>query len=415
MKKHFNIYIASIFMVLCFFIMSNKVEAADFYCDYKVPVKIFEDGRLYYCKSAKECTEFWKDYTIRLHFSGEKTPFYGFYNTKTDTFYSGAQSSKQSRTVGDLFAKHDLFIDIGSTKQSFEDYWENPRYDSCPQIVTYVLSNNSDTEDGIYIMPYDIYRDSFQNENNKKLQSFCNNGESKCGTLAFISSSNNGGSNGNSGSNGNGGSNAGNIKFSCSYTQMYTSEESANYFTMNVGDAGISFNYGGTGKNYGDESDQLSVVNNFTSSELGNSCPGRLYGRIGTNGNEVVLFIEKPSGSYDYKFRNVQVIPINDTETIDPNASLNVSKTLKYIKMAYGILRFLVPTLIIVFSMIEFLTVVFSGDAEKMQKAKKRFVLRIVIGVLFLFIPLILELILRMAGIIGSKETLADVTYEFFK
>ena len=60
-------------------------------------------------------------------------------------------------------------------------------------------------------------------------------------------------------------------------------------------------------------------------------------------------------------------------------------------------------------STISFLTIVVSGDSEKMQKAKKDFIIRLIVGILILFIPILLEVIFKLAGIINEGENLSDI------
>ena len=81
----------------------------------------------------------------------------------------------------------------------------------------------------------------------------------------------------------------------------------------------------------------------------------------------------------------------------------------KYIRQFFNIVKFLIPFIIIVMSTISFLTIVVSGDSEKMQKAKKDFIIRLIVGILILFIPILLEVIFKLAGIINEGENLSDI------
>lgn len=83
----------------------------------------------------------------------------------------------------------------------------------------------------------------------------------------------------------------------------------------------------------------------------------------------------------------------------------------KYVTGFYNIFRYIVPALIIIFSVIDFLGVVFSGEDDKMEKAKKNFIIRLVVGILILMIPFMLEFILGAAGIIDG--TIADAACNF--
>lgn len=83
----------------------------------------------------------------------------------------------------------------------------------------------------------------------------------------------------------------------------------------------------------------------------------------------------------------------------------------KYVTGFYNLFRYIVPALIIIFSVIDFLGVVFSGEDEKMEKAKKNFIIRLIVGILILIIPFMLEFILSAAGIIDG--TIADAACNF--
>lgn len=81
----------------------------------------------------------------------------------------------------------------------------------------------------------------------------------------------------------------------------------------------------------------------------------------------------------------------------------------KYISGAYTLIRYLIPTLIVILSTADFVGVVFSGEQDKMEKAKYKFMMRLIIGVVALLIPFLFELILKLAGVIGSGDSLADI------
>lgn len=78
------------------------------------------------------------------------------------------------------------------------------------------------------------------------------------------------------------------------------------------------------------------------------------------------------------------------------------------IGMAFTLLRFIVPALIIILSVLDFVGVVASGEDEKMEKAKKHFATRLVVGIVILLLPALLEVLLKLAGIIGQNQSLSD-------
>lgn len=104
-----------------------------------------------------------------------------------------------------------------------------------------------------------------------------------------------------------------------------------------------------------------------------------------------------------------QLVPTSTTKK-NMCDKLESSGLLKHIKNFYNLLRFMAPVIIIVYSIIDFVGVVLSGNDDSMEKAKKRFVQRLIIGVAILFIPAILEFLLRLAGITSSHEGLVEAT-----
>jgi len=67
------------------------------------------------------------------------------------------------------------------------------------------------------------------------------------------------------------------------------------------------------------------------------------------------------------------------------------------IQEAYAIMRVAVPILIVVLSTIDFLIAI-AKDEEQMKVATNKFIKRLVLGVLFFLIPLILDMIFAMTG-----------------
>lgn len=100
-----------------------------------------------------------------------------------------------------------------------------------------------------------------------------------------------------------------------------------------------------------------------------------------------------------------------ETTKLDTCESIDSLK--KYISMAYNLIRFIIPVLIVVLSSVEFAGIVLNGATDNMEKAKKHFIIRLVIGVAIVLIPVILEMLLRIAGIINGD--LSDVVCYIIK
>lgn len=86
------------------------------------------------------------------------------------------------------------------------------------------------------------------------------------------------------------------------------------------------------------------------------------------------------------------------------------SKTRGLITTAFKIIRYLIPILIIILGVTDFLGAVFSGEDKNVKEAQKRFIMRLVAGVILLFIPALLKLLIGISGIIiGGGTDNSDV------
>jgi hypothetical protein len=117
----------------------------------------------------------------------------------------------------------------------------------------------------------------------------------------------------------------------------------------------------------------------------------------------------------------IEFCSLNDYFKLLPEglpSSFTVKELAKIIKrkqaVAYTLIRFLLPILVIVFSVIDFVGVVLSGETEKMEKAKKRFAIRLIVAAAILFVPAIIELLLKLAGVIDSGAGLVEFTCNLF-
>lgn len=95
---------------------------------------------------------------------------------------------------------------------------------------------------------------------------------------------------------------------------------------------------------------------------------------------------------YTEMSRNIGVEVIIDCEDLIGDDLRN--KIGEYLK----IVKLIVPILLIVFGIIDFTKAMFAGDEEKMKKAQKDFATRIVIAIIFFFVPTIVDLILGLAN-----------------
>lgn len=69
-----------------------------------------------------------------------------------------------------------------------------------------------------------------------------------------------------------------------------------------------------------------------------------------------------------------------------------------YIKQLYTIVKILIPVLVIVLGMIDFLKVVFSGEEKDMKTSGTRFLKRIIAGIILLLLPVLLQFLMELVG-----------------
>lgn len=213
----------------------------------------------------------------------------------------------------------------------------------------------------------------------------------------------------------------------CSSENKNTDTISCTGYSNADADRSIEFSYKKSAKSFstndfkftGNSLDVGATISkiDFKPSDLNNKCPDKLYG--GENYGSWTICLEKKDGCDKETFgTNLGKNAKSDREKIkltkkNKNENKftcdNLGNTLNYIKMAYNFIRFIVPVVIVILSAIDFASVVISGETDKMEKAKRKFVIRLLIGILILFIPIILEMILKIVGILDSGENLIDI------
>ena len=82
--------------------------------------------------------------------------------------------------------------------------------------------------------------------------------------------------------------------------------------------------------------------------------------------------------------------------------------TLNIIKKLFRFSRFAIPILVIILGLTDFLGVVFSGEEKNFKEAGNRFVKRLMAGVLIVFVPYILTMLINISGIPGDYDLKTD-------
>lgn len=73
-------------------------------------------------------------------------------------------------------------------------------------------------------------------------------------------------------------------------------------------------------------------------------------------------------------------------------------RTFEYVQMIYSLIKFLIPAIIILFGMIDFLKVLLSGEDKDMKQAWTSFIKRIIAGIIFILLPVLIEFIFKLVG-----------------
>ena len=74
-------------------------------------------------------------------------------------------------------------------------------------------------------------------------------------------------------------------------------------------------------------------------------------------------------------------------------------------KLLLNYIKILGPTIAIVMGSLDFAKAIISSDEDNMKKSQRKFIQRIIAAVLLFFIPLLVEVLLGMFGITGTKAT----------
>lgn len=180
---------------------------------------------------------------------------------------------------------------------------------------------------------------------------------------------------------------------------------------------GLTISYNSSTFNYSKPCDTTSVT--FDQDDLSKTtCPDYVY-KVSSNGRggDVCVYSLESSGGSSVKIELNEDDPIPDADGDDqsgnPPPSTNSgekssgcgilggtnSETVKLLSWAMKIIRLGVPILIIILGMIDFLQILFSGEDKVFKDAFSKFVKRLIIGVCIIFIPYIIQLVIRLSGV----------------
>ncbi len=107
-------------------------------------------------------------------------------------------------------------------------------------------------------------------------------------------------------------------------------------------------------------------------------------------------YSDKKGGDYQTKYEKTSEVPPNDGES-GKNACEEIPETIKVLKRIITILQIGVPIFVILLTSIDIFRIVVAGNVEEeLPKRKKSIIVRLIITVIFFFLPLIVNIGLRL-------------------
>ena len=128
---------------------------------------------------------------------------------------------------------------------------------------------------------------------------------------------------------------------------------------------------------------------------------------------KIAIFIFILITAFTFNLKKVNALNTNRIQSYQSTLALECnffgddSKFQKWLTDIYGFIKFLAPTLAVIFTVIEFFKAIVSDKKEALQTAAKRTGIRIVLCLLIFFVPVIINFIfgtiLHMCGTGGIE------------
>lgn len=101
-----------------------------------------------------------------------------------------------------------------------------------------------------------------------------------------------------------------------------------------------------------------------------------------------------------------EIIVNEDKEKPSTNVTPTSGATAKLVKEIYGIAKIVVPVLIVILSIIDFLKVVLLSDEKDYKNAWNKLIKRVIVGIIFFVVPALVSLIINISGIDTTQNFL---------
>ena len=112
-------------------------------------------------------------------------------------------------------------------------------------------------------------------------------------------------------------------------------------------------------------------------------------------------YADQDDGISDNKFNNDNNNKDNNDEDYI-NGCGDLPKTTALLKQIYGLIKYLIPVLVIGLSIVDFLKVLLSGEEKVYKDAWSKFVKRIIIGIVILLLPILLKMVINISGVLDD-------------
>jgi len=149
-----------------------------------------------------------------------------------------------------------------------------------------------------------------------------------------------------------------------------------------------------------------------------NDCPSQIYQLKASDRTKVVC---KYSLSSKTSYRKIELNadePIEDATgneiEIDQNPEekdeqiVTDGETIKILKRIYNMIKILIPVLIILLSIVDFLKILVVDDEKNYKSAWDRLIKRLMVGVIFFILPILISFLIKYSGI-KTEQTFLDI------
>ncbi|MBP3765749.1 MAG: hypothetical protein J6G98_01015 [Bacilli bacterium] len=120
-----------------------------------------------------------------------------------------------------------------------------------------------------------------------------------------------------------------------------------------------------------------------------------------SNGGLFTIQSEKPSDAENGEAGST-VTPTekpDSPQVVNFGGCADMPKTTELLRQVYRLVRYLIPVLIIVLSIVDFIKVVANGDDKEYKNAWNKFIKRIIIGIVIIIVPTIISMLIGLSGL----------------